>query len=270
MDIGCGLKPNELQGRGGGRVHLLSGHIHTGHPLAKASAPYAHQQFRSDAFLMRKLIRPISPISTIVNDTVTRLRHDGASIIGVQMRTGYADLPSSSYAMSTSKAAASHVPDYAQFLAPGDELRFINHVHTLLSDRFRIPLEQHRLPFVAPAGDTTTATTTITPAPIGARIFVMTDSGVARRAMIAEFGDRVITTNGPIMHTGLALTHGHTQSTDGLYRTLVDWFTFTHANHAIVTSWSLFGSSALEYAGVYDAISVDHSLCGQKGHKPCR
>jgi hypothetical protein len=78
-----------------------------------------------------------------------------------------------------------------------------------------------------------------------------------------------------VSHTG-AFGHEHTHTAAGLLKVVADWFMFRRVDVAVVTAWSLFGSSAvsgleLDYSDPRNPkyFVIDDSKCSSPGHKPC-
>jgi len=73
---------------------------------------------------------------------------------------------------------------------------------------------------------------------------------------------------GPVAHCGPSAS----PSLASIRRLLVEWFTFRRqVDVALLTAWSLFGSSAVEGSKrVKEVHRIDASDCGKKGAKPCQ
>lgn len=195
--------------------------------------PYKHESYRVDDREVIALLQPSDSVKALISETLIGVPGD-APVVACQVRTGSADR----------KADEAPVPSYARFLSPGDEYRFVAAARRILSR-------------LKPGADP--------------RILLVTDSPEELLPVFrAAFGSRsLLFVEGPVAHSA-PFGHGHQQTRAAIDKVLADWFLLRdRANYAILTAWSLFGSSATSglIGGAVDV--VEDSLCATEGHKPC-
>lgn len=226
----CGLRhPGE---RGTPRVAHIQGHIWSGHPLAK-ERPYQYESYHVADEEIIALLQPSESVKALMRAALAGVPED-APVVAVQIRTGSADR----------KADEAPIPSYARFLSPGDEHRFVAAARRIFSR-------------LKPAAKP--------------RVLLVTDAPEELLPLFRAVFDShsLLFIEGPIAHSA-PFGHGHQQTRPAIDKVLADWFLLRdRANYAILTAWSLFGSSATSHlvGGVVDVI--EDSLCGTEGHKPC-
>jgi hypothetical protein len=228
------------------RIVSITGSMVSDHPLAGVSErfykDYLHIIHKlHDSTLQNFLLQPNSFVEERIKKVRKELKSKRSkhfeSIIGIQIRTGYAD-----------NKSVELRPSNANFLAIGDENLFLNKFKELFQTRFQSN-------------------------PDKIRVFLMTDSphieDYIKTSIEKQFkGVRVITVSeGSIAHSGPQSTI----SKDNFHRLLTEWFIFKQmVDLNIITAWSLFGSSAVEGKDENNIFRIDASNCGEKGAKPCQ
>lgn len=229
------------------RVVLIRGTIVADNPVASATdGLYERDDTRllmygmGDGVLQDFLLVPNPELQRVISSTASQLlahRPDNFwAVVGMQIRTGYADAPD-----------AKKRPSNANFLAPGDERLFV--------EKFVGLWKQH--------GNGEQDRT---------RVFLMTDSPAIATKVSTELRDQhgvsvVTVSSGEVAHCGPSQTI--TQS--GVIRMLAEWFVFKrYTDVQLITAWSLFGGSAAEGRNERHVYRIDASNCGKKGAKPCQ
>jgi len=265
------------------RVLAISGTIVASHPLANALSGW-YDSGRcpviwslGDGALQRFLLRPNAALQSWLDPVVAELQRDRpadfAGVIGLQLRSGYADAPD-----------RAKRPSNANFLAQGDERLFLDKVEALLrSTRFGADPRRARVflttdspdvrdavekalrseRFSAKALAGASAGAAETPAADGAESEAVGQTASAP----ATSGLHVVSVqSGSVSHCG---PHRNTDPS-GVLRMLSEWFVLSrHVDVPVLTAWSLFGASAVEgHKG--EVHRIDASNCGQTGAKPCQ
>jgi len=235
------------------RVMVVEGHLWTGHPLIQQK-PFKFEHLRlREGFLDQRLIQPSAPVQSLVDRTLRKLqKHPSGSprpFIGLQIRTGAAD-KQSHFDPNTDDG----IPHWARFLSPGDERFFIEKAKEIISTRYK----NHE----------------------DVKIFAMSDSPKVLNVLRREFGDRLVTLKGSVIHSAQRKYQDPSrrdQDQNGLFKVFVDWFVFCHADSAVITHHSLYGSSAarrVDRAPHKDefgpfVVRIADSQCGTPNHKSC-
>ena len=257
------------------RLLKIAGSIVSSHPLAGSLDRFYSERLGassrggmpviyllSDGVLQNFLLRPnarlrddwIAPVVARLTAVAAAEGSEDAgavTVVGMQIRSGYADAP---------EVAAR--PSNANFLAPGDEKLFVAKLVEILGG------PQPAL------GDNPK------PSQRRVKVFLMTDHPDIRasveRQLVELYGpslEVVSVSGGSVAHCG----PGRVVSQAALLRMLAEWFVFgRHTQHRLVTAWSLFGASAAALAvqGIghttHNVWTIDASNCGQPGAKPCQ
>lgn len=264
------------------RILKIAGSIVNDHPLIGSldrfythhpTLPISVLYLLSDSILQDFLLQPnmilrdewIVPVVRRLeekNDVVDR----EIAVVGMQIRSGYAD---GSEPLSR--------PSNANFLAPGDEMLFLEKFHEIIQ----------RPPFVftsgssgsSGAGGVTRETLRKHP-----RIFLMTDHPDFIVSIENHIRSRyensidLVSLSSPSVssttHNLVAPAHcgpNRIVSSNSFLRMLSEWFLFKHhTQFQLITAWSLFGSSAVEGKNENQIWRIDASNCGQSGAKPCQ
>jgi hypothetical protein len=296
-----------VQGRPGtpppppARILAIAGSIVASHPLA-GSMDALYQQGSSliwgltDRTLQRFLLRPNvvlqSWINAVVQGELARSESDPsdfAGVIGVQVRSGYADA-----------ADLARRPPNANFLAPGDEERFVAAVENILrTTRFGADPRRAKVFLTTDSPDVRTyienalrserfsakalasgaaggATADAAAADNGSHSVSISTAGQASASAAATDATEPSAGSGlqvVSVRSGHVAHCGPLRSTDApsVLRMLTEWFILSrHVDYAVVTAWSLFGASAVEGMSENFIHRIDASNCGHPGAKPCQ
>jgi hypothetical protein len=283
------------------RILAIAGSIVASHPLA-GSMDALYQQGSSliwgltDRTLQRFLLRPNvvlqSWINAVVQGELARSESDPsdfAGVIGVQVRSGYADA-----------ADLARRPPNANFLAPGDEERFVAAVENILrTKRFGADPRRAKVFLTTDSPDVRTyienalrserfsakalasgaaggATADAAAADNGSHSVSISTAGQASASAAATDATEPSAGSGlqvVSVRSGHVAHCGPLRSTDApsVLRMLTEWFILSrHVDYAVVTAWSLFGASAVEGMSENFIHRIDASNCGHPGAKPCQ
>lgn len=227
------------------RFVRISGSLTSDHPLAGSmehfwNGPRNTMTSLSEAMVQDFLLQPNDELSSWIARTrkvlKSKRKKNFGAVVGMQIRTGYADAPE-----------LYHRPSNANFLALGDEKLFLNKYLEIVDKRFDSD-------------------------PTRTKVFLMTDSPLIADYMKHELQASrgvsvVIVEDGEVAHCG----PGKEVTNGGVLRMLAEWFIFKrHTDIQLITAWSLFGASSVEGKSENNIFRIDSSRCGQPGAKPCQ